>query len=715
MKNIQIIIGIVFRTKHMSRYQTYAGEMMNKQNNKFALLLAASAVSMALTGCGGDDGNAGNPGKPGGPAANVINTLNLDVTNVNYQDGKPRITVFATNEEDLPVVGLIDLEVIAAQLTPQGATGAGNSAQWTFTARVSGADNYADNKDGSYTFALPLSDYNADMTQRYNVYAGGKDSTLADGETKVPRREIVADFDGQGYEAKYTKDIVSHETCTNCHAEDEPLTTRHSSYYTQETCATCHSSSMTTEFQWNHLIHNIHNTAKTFEDKYGKQYTGKAAEHLIQNNCQSCHVEPEADSTALSEWGNWSRVPTMETCSSCHVDIDFITGKGHPQQADNSNCIACHNASWTEELHTDGFAQTKALIGTYGMNTSLVVNQDMTATVTVSLIDVNGEAVNAATLLPQIQRIEATTTLGPNNVQGGYYGHDSLNLVLNGELNDAATITQDGNISYTTKVLPFPVDTAPGADTDTVLSFTGLSLCSERGQFVDCDKVTVEDNLDEKGYLLDAYYTGMKADLAFATLSGEAPSMRHVDSVNVETCISCHSDTFEIHKGSHHPGFVMSEQLAQIVDGKTIVGVDGCVACHTPDGTYAGGANKGALEMKLHLVHGKQGVIKECSQCHNDFNLDAFEQKSALATAGASYTTPITATCLSCHDGETVKDENGEYLDVFKKHVNDSNISLSSYGAIVNDTKEIANDAAQLETCFMCHNPSIYDHTSVNM
>ena len=673
---------------------------MNVKNNKFALLLAASAVSLALTGCGGDDGNSGEDGNPGGPAADVVNVLNLDVTKVTYQDGMPTVKVFATNEEDLPVVGLIDLGVVAAQLTPQGATGAGNSAQWTRTARVSGADNYVDNKDGSYTFTLELSEYNVDMTQRYNVTAGGEGSTLADGVTSVPRTEMVEDFSGEGYEALYTKNIVSHETCTNCHAEGKPLTTRHSSYYTQETCATCHSSSMSTESQWNHLIHNIHNTAKTFEDKYGKEYTGEAAETLIQNNCKSCHVEPDADSGELAEWGNWSRVPTMETCTSCHTNIDFKAGKGHSQQNDNSNCIACHNASWTEELHTGDFAQTKTLIDSYGMNTSLVVNQDMTTTVTVSFVDASGEAVNASSLLPQIQRVEATTNVGPNNVKLGYYGKDSLNLVLNGQLNPAATITEAGAISYTTKALTFG---ATGEDADTAFTFTGLSLCSDKGEFVNCDTVAVDGNLDEDGYLVDAYYTGMKADLTFATLSGEAPSMRHVDSVNFNTCINCHGDSFEVHKGTHHPGFVMSEQLAQIVNGETIVGVDGCVACHTPDGTYAGGANKGALEMKLHKTHsqGDYAVIPgmNCDQCHNDFNFDAFKKKGALATASGTYTTPIAATCVSCH---------GYNMDSFKAHV-------EGQGALVNVTKEEATEAAQLETCFMCHNPSINDHTSVKM
>jgi hypothetical protein len=127
--------------------------MMNTQYSKIALILAATTLTLA--GCGGgDDGKPGTPGLPGGEPAADIKVLNLDVTNVTYVDGKPVIDVFATNEEDMPIIGLQDLGITAAQLTPVGATGAGNSAQWTRTARVSGIANYTDLKNGHYTFTF---------------------------------------------------------------------------------------------------------------------------------------------------------------------------------------------------------------------------------------------------------------------------------------------------------------------------------------------------------------------------------------------------------------------------------------------------------------------------------------------------------------------------------------------------------------------------------
>ncbi|MCL1046182.1 OmcA/MtrC family decaheme c-type cytochrome [Shewanella electrodiphila] len=658
--------------------------MMNKKNSKIALMLVASAVSVALTGCGsdGDDGKDGNPGLPGGTPAEAIEQLNLEVLSVTYENDNPTIKVYATNEDDEPVVGLSSFEVKkVAQLIPAGATGAGNSAEWQ---SIGSQSSFTDNKNGSYNFTIETEGYNAELTQRYNLIA--KAGTLLDGVTEVPHTELSQDFSGEGYDALYTKNIVSHEVCTKCHAEGEPITTRHSSYYTQETCATCHSTNLSTESQWKHLIHNIHNSNKSFTDKNDKEYTGVEAEALIQNNCQSCHVESEE----LTEWGNWTRIPTMETCTSCHTGIDFVAGEGHSQQSDNSNCIACHNASWTEEIHTGGFEQKKAFIDMYGLTSTLMVNSDKTATISVTITDAAGSAVDASTLVSKIQRIETITNVGPNFPIMGYNASPgngqakvAYDLVRNGELGENVSV-EAGALQYTLPVLPFGEYSPAGIqDTDTAFTFIGLEMCNDGTAAVDCGD--------------DIATTSMKADLVFGTLSGEAASMRHTDSVAFNTCENCHGETFEIHKG-YHAGFIMTEQLGrENADGEVIVGVDGCVTCHTPDGTYASGGNQGALEMKLHSVHGEQDIISDCTQCHNDFNLDAFKLKGALATSAGEYTTPITATCASCHG-----------FDEIKAHA-------EGQGGVVNGTYEDANASAQVEFCMGCHKPTIFDHTAVNM
>ncbi|MCL1128098.1 OmcA/MtrC family decaheme c-type cytochrome [Shewanella sairae] len=666
--------------------------MMNTNKSKIALLLAAGAVSMALTGCGGDDGNDGNPGNPGGPAADYINTLNLKVTDVTYADGVPTLNVFATNEEDLPVVGLTALEVKkVVQLLPQGSTGAGNSAEWQY---IGSQKEFEDKKNGNYSFSIPVEGYNSELTQRYNIIASA--STLADGETTVPRTELSQDFSGEGYEATYTKNVVATASCNSCHAEGKKI---YHGYTSSETCAACHTQELADskgkpQIAYNHLIHNVHNDAKMYGRDMDK--SAETANAIVQDNCKTCHVAPEEGNTDLAEWGNWSSVPTMETCTSCHTGIDFVAGKGHSQQADNSNCIACHNASWTEELHTVGFEDTAALIDQYGINVASTIDATTeAATISIQVVDTNGEQVDIASLLPKIQRFEVITNVGPNNVTLGYSGKDSVNAIKNGVVDAKAKIEAGKLVYTTTKDLKLA---AAGQDAETAFTFVGWAMCSEKGEFVTCDDPSFDGNDTSK-------YTAMKADLAFATLSGEAPSMRHVDSVNFTSCANCHSDDFQIHKGGHHAGFVMTEQLSHSKDanGEPIIGVDACTTCHTPDGTYAGGANQGALEMKLHKVHsqGDYAVIPgmNCDQCHNDFDRDAFKKKGAIATDGGQYTTPIAATCVSCHSYN---------MDSFKAHV-------EGQGALVGVSKQEANDAAQLESCFYCHAPTPGDHTSVKM
>ncbi|ABV88018.1 OmcA/MtrC family decaheme c-type cytochrome [Shewanella pealeana] len=671
--------------------------MMNTNKSKIALLLAAGAVSMALTGCGGDDGNDGNSGNPGGPAADYINTLNLKVTDVTYTDGVPTINVFATNEEDLPVVGLTALEVKkVVQLIPQGATGAGNSAEWqaTYSSPRNDAEKLkpVDLKNGNYSFTIPVEGYNSELTQRYNVIASA--STLADGETSVPRTELSQDFSGEGYEATYTKDVVATASCTSCHAEGKKI---YHGYTSSETCAACHTQEMADEkgkphVAYNFLIHNVHNNIEEahLPDDEKQNESAEKAYALIQDNCTTCHIAPTEDSNELTEWGNWSSVPTMETCTSCHTGIDFVAGKGHSQQADNSNCIACHSASWTEELHNEGFAQKKAFIEQYGMVASLTAVKTDTGsdtTLSVTITDAAGSAIDATAIVDKIEQLETITNVGPNYPIMGYKPNP-----INGTEKVVINLTEadivDGKFVTVIKDLPYG---DAKTDTDTAFTLIGLSLCNDGETAVKCEE--------------GVSHTSVKAAMAHGTLSGEAPSVRHTDSVNFKACESCHGTEWELHE-KYHAGFVMTEQLGrENADGETVVGVDACATCHTPDGVgYSG--NSLALEMRLHKTH-KQGdyaVIAgmNCDQCHSDFNRDAFKNKGAIETSSGAYSTPIAATCVSCHSYN---------LDSFKAHA-------EGQGAIVNNsemTKQQISDAAQLETCFYCHKPTADDHTSVKM
>ncbi|HAY94028.1 OmcA/MtrC family decaheme c-type cytochrome, partial [Shewanella sp.] len=525
--------------------------MMNAQTTKIALLLAASAVTMALAGCGGSDGNDGNPGEPGGEPAPAIQTLNFTFDKSVVTNGIPSVEFTVTNENDLPVVGLQKMRFAAAQLIPQGATGAGNASQWQYfgdeTCDVAATcpGTFVDKKNGnySYTFSMNLTantkvTYNEQLAQRVLIRA--YNTPLPDG-TQVPNSNAFVDFTADtGAVPTYSRKIVATESCNTCH--QDLANVKHGGAYSDVNyCATCHTAGKVgVGKEFNVLVHAKHKDVK-FESSGGRGSL---------ESCQSCHTENEA----TPDWTNWSRIPTAASCGSCHSTVDFAAGKGHSQQLDNSNCIACHNSDWTAELHTSKTTATKNLINQYGIETSSTINTETkAATISIQVVDASGAAVDLKTILPKVQRLEVITNVGPNNVTLGYSGKDSIFAIKNGSLDPKATINDAGKLVYTTtKDLKLGQN---GADSDTAFSFVGWSMCSSEGKFVDCADPAF-DGVDV------TKYTGMKADLAFATLSGKAPSTRHVDSVNMTACANCHTAEFQIHKGKQHAGFVMTEQLS---------------------------------------------------------------------------------------------------------------------------------------------------------
>lgn len=669
--------------------------MMMKQPKDWRLLATAVVVSSALSACGGSDGNSGDdgdPGRPGGEPAMEVNTLNLEVTNVNYTDGQPVVTVLATNEDDESIVGLQSLQVKQYQLYPQGSdeVAIGDSAKWESNGSQS---QFVDQGNGYYTFTFADTTPNLNLTQRFNVVAGT--SALPDG-TAIPAQEISVDFNGDGAAPQYTKNVVSHEVCAQCHLEGELLTFgRHSAYTEVETCIACHSETKLTgkRTSFQHLVHAIHNSETSFVDKKDHLYSGEAAEALIGNDCRTCHVE----SAELAEWGNWNRVPTKETCTGCHNkgydDNKFpIPSATHIAQKDNSECATCHTPEQISNIHTLSHEQTDAVIGQWGTDVEMAYNAGSdNVSISVTVLDEAGVALDPNAIVSNIERLELTTNVGPNFPIHGY-GYNSFNAVERGELADNVTIV--GNTIVAITNVDFGGE---GTDADTAFTFAGLSVCSEGDKIISCEGVAT----DADGHTLDEHFTGMNANLAFTTKSGAEPSKRHTDSVSAKACAECHSDNFEIHKGTHHPGFVMGEQVD--------FGLDGCVSCHTPAGTYAS-TNLGAIEQKLHARHGSEAIIQDCAECHSSFNLGAFANKGAINTgvldggspynpADAAYGTPIAATCGSCHN-----------YDAAIEHMTGGTFGNGKYNA----EKSVAQDAVAAENCFICHAPSLENHKALN-
>lgn len=672
---------------------------MNITHSKLAALITAAMLSVTLTGCDGDDGHSGTPGKPGGPAADTVNELHLNITDLQVANNNAKVTVFAHNEADLPVVGLKDFQIKkAAQLIPQGFNGPGEAAQWQITGNSTG---FTDHKNGHYSFDLPLEGADTSFTQRFNFIAAA--STLQDGATAVPHTEYTEDLAADGSSAKLTKNIVDAKQCHSCHQPGEKLYAGHN-YTDLETCVTCHNQELADKLArpalaFGHLIHNVHNSAKMYGRNLDK--SAETAHALVKDNCETCHQKPTTDDAMLEEWGNWSRVPTMETCSSCHTDIDFISGYGHPAQADNSNCIACHNATMTEQIHLQPHRIQKQFIARHQLNVQMTVLPQENAAalpssnhqvrMSITLQNDQGQPVALST----IKYIESFTNIGPNFPALAYGRHelDEQKLVIDGKPNPALTSAQlsynKGEFVYTSKALPFG---AIGTDTDTAVNMVSAAICVDsEHNATDCQQDASE-------------FASLNAVTSYAGLS-DTLHTRASSSAAIDRCIGCHGDSFEIHNAfsEHvkHAGLVIN----QLDD------IGGCVTCHTPHGTYANGKNKGALEMKLHKTHKESasfGLIGgKCAQCHDSFNLASFEHKGPMATDAINenwewtttgYTSPITAVCTSCHV------IGSPYVSLTEQHIT-QNGGYYQQGDALPST----------ETCLTCHKPTVTNHGAISM
>ncbi|MHC5004291.1 MAG: OmcA/MtrC family decaheme c-type cytochrome, partial [Planctomycetota bacterium] len=152
--------------------------------------------------------------------------------------------------------------------------------------------------------------------------------------------------------ASRTRDIVQTDTCNGCHGVTSDTQLRlHGSRTEVEYCVTCHNpgstdgqSGNTVDFKV--MIHKIHYGSSLANQPY--QIVGfgnRVHDYSFVNftkdidDCVNCHTGGGLDEQ------NWSTVPTIEACQSCHDDLDITsptTTHGGNQQTDNTNCGFCH-------------------------------------------------------------------------------------------------------------------------------------------------------------------------------------------------------------------------------------------------------------------------------------------------------------------------------------------------------------------------------------
>ncbi|PKG73533.1 cytochrome C [Shewanella sp. GutCb] len=614
-----------------------------------------------LAGCGGDDGNSGNPGEPGGPPATEITALSIAVSDVAFDAGIATINYRITNEQDEPVVGIPSATYIAAQLLPMGYTNAGNASQWQYFTSESCSNvcdgEFIDHKNGqySYTFSGAFDGMNdisfmSGATQRVVIKVGG--DALPDG-TALPITNQHHDWQDKGSEPAYTRNLIEMDTCNSCHND---LAFHGSKYNEVETCVTCHN------------LDKVSNPDNVFAPMvHGKHLVGFPASLA---NCQTCHA---ADET-LTENMNWARVPTMEACGSCHTNIDFPAGQGHPTQQDNSNCVACHNSEWTMSAHSQ--ADTDAVLGQFNVEIVSAVLTDTTVELAVRLSNpaTNEVYTESADKLNFVNDLRIYANWG---VSVDYTTRSARSI----KLQDTAPISgSDGLYTYQISGLTVPSELT--ADKGT-LAIQG-KLCSDDDTLASCAET---DNT-----------TNLKSSHQFFSATALSDTGRRVVVTN-ETCGSCHGDQQLNYHGSRND-----------LEGQ-------CQVCHNRNMQAEASADNPAASTAdyKHLVHtlhagsresypdiNYPGNIGNCAQCHTEDDagvltaalpLDSAVQP--LAFDDGSFTSPTAAICSACHTSDT------------------SMSHMAQQGAVFKGTE--ADASAGTESCATCHGQgATYDVLAVH-
>ncbi|BDY06634.1 hypothetical protein [Ferrimonas sp. YFM] len=336
---------------------------MKPLNFKVATL--AAMLATALTGCSGDDGKDGAPGQPGEPGqpgnpglvvADSAKSLEVTVTNIALGE-HTQVNFSVVNEQDLPVVGLDKFGFLLSGLE-QGQDGDANA--WKLLAsegcpasKYSGCGTIVDNKDGTYSYqfdkdvtaesAFTIAD---DKSLRLVIRTGGEEV----GSTEVAYANLIHDFRPDGNTPSYSKNVVTEENCASCH---DDLAFHGGKYTEVETCVACHADNKVgEEALFTNLAHKVH--------------IGVISAPV--GGCDNCHNE----SGEASDFANWKQVPTIESCSTCHADVDFESGANHvggPRE-DNSACAVCHSEAMIEMNH----------LSTYQGQTSRRENVHLTVT-----------------------------------------------------------------------------------------------------------------------------------------------------------------------------------------------------------------------------------------------------------------------------------------------------------------------------------------------
>ncbi len=620
-------------------------------------LLAALLALGLLSAC--KDGNDGAPGGPGPetppPAQEVTDVaVSLEQWRIT-EEGQIGFRILVTNENGEGIAGLPSATVLAAQLLPTGFSGAGNSTEWRFlgsetcTAAGECPGQWTDFANGYYDYQTAFNvnaaqgvTYSPDATQRLVIKVGG--DALPDG-TPLPVVNAFVDFTPPDGPPGYTRLIATTESCESCHTDLGRV--RHGGRYNElETCTTCHA------------INRLSNPDNVLS---GLAHSAHAESELANvTQCETCH----SGGDDLPQSDNWALCPSQLACGACHTAIDFEAGIGHPAQADNSNCAACHNPDWTRSVHL--MTDKATALGQFTAEIDSIT-PDLTAgtvSIVISLSNPDtGEALASPEQLPYLNDLRLYANWGTGF---DYSTRSAPNLRLE-TLTPEETLAP-GQYRYTLTGLTVP----PGTETDEggAVAIQGR-VCRAGDALVPCDSS-------------GAVTTPIRSQTQFFTV-GNGTARR--DVVSNDTCGSCHGDQQLNFHGARND---LSQQC-QLCHNANMV------ASATAPNVAASSANYSHM---IHAIHTAQregyedlnypAPVSDCRQCHlsgdagDSFALPLPATVPPLAVDDGTYISLEAATCTVCHSSATAQSH------------------MTQQGAVFGGTLEMASGD---KGCALCHGP----------
>ncbi len=706
-------------------------------------------VTMSVTACGGS-GSDGQPGPPGpGTPIPVTSTAKSPAVSIKRVTiASPPVVEFSvTDEKGTAFIAVDNPRFTLAKLIPgtngdtsrwqsyvnrletAGSVGPGteNKVQATEDSANNGGvlENHG---DGSYTYTFgtnitevsePLAvTYQPELTHRLGMRFGGSETVPVTNATYTWR---PSDGATKGIALH---DIVETKTCNSCHND---LAEHGGNRKEVKFCVTCHNpgsadanSGNTIDFKV--MVHKIHRGAGLPSVEAGGKYSifgFRDREHDYSHvefpqdirNCTTCH---NADNPNTPQASLWNSKPTIETCTSCHDDVNFALGKegGHEGgvQTGNSDCTVCHAPGKLVGSIADSHqipSQIAARKFEYKILSMVNTAPGENPTIRFSVTDpTNGNTpydlqsnpafTNLANRASRLFIDIGWDTRDYHNTDSGHLPAEPISLdALQFDSAKPSPVTPNGDGSYSiTSTEPVPA-TASGSG---VVAIEGHPAGDFDGDGAFTDRVPVKSVVD------------------FFPITDTSAVARR-DVVDIAKCNTCHG-SLSLHGNNrtdepqvcvicHNPNMTdlavrptddMGNHVAG-VDGKIEEAIDFKVMIHAIHGTeirekdlvvygFRGSVNNfGAV--------GFPGKVGDCETCHlpGTYELPLITDVLATTIDTKDESTPdddlnITATaavCSSCHDSSLVR------------------AHMEQNGASFNTTQANIDNGSLTETCAICH------------